>query len=413
MLAIANCSQIVTLAGPARPRGGAEMRDLGVIPNGAILCDAGRILAVGPEQSIEIPRNCEVLDAGGRIALPGFVDAHTHPVFAGNRADEFELRVAGATYSEIAERGGGIRSTVRRTRAATEDYLFAAATRHASWFLRCGTTTIEAKSGYGLTAEDEFKLLRVIRRLDREGIIRTVPTFLGAHDVPDEYRGRSRDYVELVIRYMLPKVVQNGLAEYCDVFCEPGAFGVPEARQILQTASSLGLGLRLHVDQLSDSNGASLAAELHAATADHLECTDAVGIASLAAAGVQPVLLPGAVYALRSANYPDARVMIDEGMPVVLATDFNPGSSPTPSITAILSLASTQMGVTCAEGITAATINAAYSLGRGDRIGSLEPGKFADIVIHDCPDYRELAYFFGVEHAWRVLLGGRLVFARA
>lgn len=412
MLAITNCSQVVTLAGPPRARSGAEMRELGVIENGAILCDGDRIAAVGPARSIAIPKGCEVLDAQGRIALPGFVDAHTHPVFAGNRADEFELRIAGATYAEIAERGGGIRSTVRRTRAATEDQLFAIAQRHAQWFLRCGTTTIEAKSGYGLTVDDEFKILRVIKRLDQRGVIRTVPTFLGAHEVPDEYRGRVRDYVEIVTREMLPKVAHHGLAEYCDVFCEPGVFGIPESRQVLQTARSLGLGIRMHVDQLSDANGASLAAELRATTADHLECTDTVGISALARAGVQPVLLPGSVYALRSQNYPDARTMIDDGLPVVLATDFNPGSSPTPSMTTVLSLAATQMQVTGAEGITASTVNAAYSLGRGERIGSLEPGKLADIAIHDCRDYRELAYFFGVEHAWRVYLGGRLAYSR-
>jgi imidazolonepropionase len=412
MFAITNCSQVVTLSGPARPRTGSEMRELGVFANGTILVDGDRIAAAGPARSTPIPKGCEVVDAGGRIALPGFVDAHTHPVFAGNRADEFEQRVAGATYSEIAEKGGGIRSTVRRTREATEEQLYLVAKRHANWFLRCGTTTIEAKSGYGLTLEDELKLLRVIRRLDGDGVIRTVPTFLGAHDIPDEYRGRGRDYAEMVIRDMLPRVAQHGLAEYCDVFCEPGIFGIPETRQILQTARSLGLGIRMHVDQLSDSNGASLAAEMGAATADHLECTDTVGIAALAAAGVQPVLLPGSVYALHSDIYPDARAMIDDGLPIVLATDFNPGSSPTPSMTAILSLASTQMRVTGAEGITASTINAAYSLGRGSRIGSLEPGKLADIVIHDCADYRELAYFFGVEHAWRVFLGGRLVYSR-
>ena len=410
MLAITNCSQIVTLAGPARPRSGDEMRALAAIENGTILIEGDRIVEVG--RNLRIPPGTEVVDAGNRLVMPGFVDAHTHPVFAGNRADEFELRIAGATYSEIAARGGGIRATVRRTRAATEEQLFACSRRRAEWFLRCGTTTIEAKSGYGLTVEDELKILRVIRRLDTDGIIRTVPTFLGAHEIPDEYGGRPRDYIDLVTREMLPRVAQQRLAEYCDVFCEPGIFGIMESRQILNVARSLGLKIRMHVDQLSDSNGAGLAAELEAVTADHLECTDAAGIAALQQAGVQPVLLPGAVYALRSQSYPDARAMIDDGLPIVLATDFNPGSSPTPSMTTILSLAATQMRVTIAEGITAATVNAAYSLGRGDRIGSLEPGKFADIVIHDCRDYRELGYFFGVEHASQVFIGGRRAYAR-
>lgn len=412
MLAITGCSQAVTLRGPARVRYGPEMRELGIIENATILVERDRIIEVAPSNSIRIPKGCEVVDAGGRLAMPGFVDAHTHPVFAGNRADEFEQRIAGATYSELAAKGGGIRATVRKTRAATEQQLFETASLHARWFLRCGTTTIEAKSGYGLTLADELKLLRVIRRLDMEGVIRTVPTFLGAHDIPDEYRGRPRDYAALVTREMLPRVAEQRLAEYCDVFCEPHVFGVMESRQVLQAARSLGLGIRMHVDQLSDSNGAALAADMQATTADHLECTDTAGIASLLEAEVQPVLLPGAVYSLRTGAYPDARAMIDNGHPIVLATDFNPGSSPTPSMTMVFSLAATQMQVTPAEAITAATINAAYSVGRGDRLGSLESEKLADIVIHDCSDYRELAYFFGLEHAHRVFLGGRQVYAR-
>lgn len=412
MLAITGCSQAVTLRGPARARTGAEMRDLGIIENATILVERDRIIEVAPADSIRIPKGCDVVDAGGRVAMPGFVDAHTHPVFAGNRADEFEQRIGGATYADLAARGGGIRSTVRRTRAATEQQLFEAAARHARWFLRCGTTTIEAKSGYGLTLADELKLLRVIRRLDAECIIRTVPTFLGAHDIPDEYRGRPRDYIDMVTREMLPRVAEQRLAEYCDVFCEPGLFSVNESRQVLQAARSLGLGIRMHVDQLSDSNGAALAADMQAVTADHLECTDSAGLALLLEAGVQPVLLPGSVYALRSAAYPDARAMMDNGHPIILASDFNPGSSPTPSMTMVFSLAATNMQVTPAEAITAATINAAYSLGRGDQLGSLESEKLADIVIHDCRDYRELAYFFGVEHAWRVFLGGLEVYAR-
>lgn len=412
MLAITGCSQLLTLRGPARPRTGAELRDLGIIENGVVLIDRDRITAVGSANSLRVPDRCEVIEAGGRLVMPGFVDAHTHPVFAGNRADEFEHRIAGAAYSEIAARGGGIRSTVRRTRAATEQHLFESAKLHAQWFLRCGTTTIEAKSGYGLTLADEVKQLRVIRKLDAEGVIRTVPTFLGAHEIPDEYRNRPRDYVDVLIREMIPKVATQKLAEFCDVFCEPDVFGILESRQILQAALTAGLKLRVHVDQLSDSNGAALAAEMNATTADHLECTDAAGIASLRAAKVQPVLLPASVYALRSQTYPDARRMIENDLGIVLATDFNPGSAPTPSMTMVLSLAANEMRVTPAEGIVASTINAAYSLGRGDRIGSIEPGKLADIVIHDCREYRELAYFFGLEHAKRVLIGGRTVYSR-
>ncbi len=409
-LAVLNCSQVVTLAGPARPRIGAEMRELGIVGRGGLLIRDGLISHIGTTDQIEtlIDADTTVVDAGGRVVLPGFVDAHTHPVFAGTRVDEFEERSAGATYQDIAARGGGIQSTVNRTRAASVDELVAAGTKYAKWFLRGGTTTVEAKSGYGLSLEDELKILRAIRQLDAETPLRYVPTFLGAHSVPPEYRSRRDDYVALIIDEMLPQVAREKLAEYCDVFCEEKVFSTDESWKILSAARCHGLGLRMHADQLSLSDGAKLAAELGTITADHLEHTDAAGIAALQDAGVQPVLLPGSVYALGASRYPAARDMIDAGLAVVLATDFNPGSSPTPSMTMILSLAATHMKMTPAEGVCAVTINAAYSLNRGDRIGSLEPGKIADFVIHDCEDYRELGYFFGVEHASRVYVGGQL-----
>lgn len=414
-LAVTGCSQLLTLRGPARPRTGAEMRELAIIEDGAMLVRGGRIERIGAREEIEplIEEGCEVVDAGGRVVMPGFVDAHAHPVFAGTRVDEYEERAQGVTYQEIAARGGGIKSTVRRTRAASLDQLVEAGRRYGEWFLRAGTTTVEAKSGYGLTLEDELKILRAIRQLDAETPLRYVPTFLGAHDVPEEYRERRADYIALVIEEMLPRVAREKLAEYCDVFCEERVFSLVESRQILTAARHAGLGLRLHADQLSLSGGARLAAELKAATADHLEHTDAAGIAALRSAGVQPVLLPGSVYALGSTRYPAAREMIDAGLSVVLATDFNPGSSPTPSMPIVLSLASTHLKMTPAESLTAATVNAAYSLGRGDRLGSLEAGKHADFVIHDCEDYREIAYFFGLEHAHAVYAGGRGVFNRA
>jgi imidazolonepropionase len=407
-LAVINCSQLVTLAGPARPRVGPEMRELSIIADGAMLVVGERIAKVGSREAIEplITADCQVIDAGSRVVMPGFVDAHTHPVFAGTRLIEFEERAAGATYQEIAARGGGIQSTVRATRESTLDELVKTGKRYADWFLRTGTTTVEAKSGYGLTLEDELKILRAIKRLDNESSLRYVPTFLGAHDIPAEYKARREQYVSLVVDEMLPRVAQDKLAEYCDVFCEEKVFTTDESRKILTAARGHGLGLRMHADQLSLSGGAKLAAELSAVTADHLEHTDTAGIAALRSAAVQPVLLPGSVYALGLNHYPAAREMIDAGLAAVLGTDFNPGSSPTPSMPMILSLASTHLKMTPAEGITAATINAAYTLNRGDRIGSLEPAKLADFVIHDCSDYRELAYFFGIEHAWRVYVGG-------
>jgi imidazolonepropionase len=411
-LAVINCSQLVTLAGPKRPRVGAEMRELAMINDGALLVRDGRLEAIGTRADIEplITNAYEIVDAQHRVVLPGFVDAHAHPVFAGTRADEFALRASGATYQEIAAAGGGIRSTVRKTRAASEDDLVAAGKRYANWLLRAGTTTVEAKSGYGLTVEDELKMLRAMRRLNDETLLEYVPTFLGAHAFPDEMS--REDYVELIVNVMLPRVAADKLAEYCDAFFEQGYFDRAQTMRIMNAARAHGLQLRLHADQLSLSGGAQLAAELGAITADHLEQTDAAGIAALKAANVQPVLLPASVLLIGAHKYPDACAMIDAGLAVVLATDFNPGSSPTPSMLLVLTLASTQMKMTPAEAITAATINAAYSLHRGHEIGSLEVGKRANFVIHDGDDWRALAYFAGIEHPVAVYSRGRLAVQR-
>jgi imidazolonepropionase len=411
LVAVLHAAQLVTLAGPKRPRVGGEMRELSIISDGAMLVEDGRIVKTGSSDEIQkvLPTQTQIIDAAGKVVLPGFVDAHAHPVFAGDRVDEFEMRARGATYEQIAESGGGIRSTVRKTRAASEDELLAQSKNHASWFLKGGTTTVEAKSGYGLTVEDELKLLRVIRRLNADTPVEFVPTFLGAHAIPDEFLNAPGQYVALVIHKMLPRVVEEQLAESCDVFCERGYFDITESEKVLRAAQEYGLRLRMHVDQLTNSGGAFLAARLHAATADHLEQVHAAEIAALAEAGVQPVLLPGSVYSLGKTRYPPAREMIEAGLAVVLATDFNPGSSPTPSMPMVLSLAATQMKMTPGEGVTAATINAAYSLNRGDKIGSLEPGKLANFALYDCPDYREIAYYFGVSQTHSVYVDGERV----
>ncbi|MEY2600684.1 MAG: imidazolonepropionase [Verrucomicrobiota bacterium] len=396
------------MAGPKRPRVGNELSELGIIRDGGILIRDGKIDIVAPSDNIEKKAGgAEIVDLGGRLVLPGFVDPHTHLVFAGSRLDDFERRVRGESYEQIAKAGGGIWSTVEKTRAASEADLFAQARKHAEWFLRCGTTTVEAKSGYGLTLEDELKILRVMRQLNEEARLEIVPTFLGAHAVPRD--SSAGEYLDLVINEMLPRIASEQLAEFCDVFCERGYFDIEQSRKILSAATKLGLKLRGHVDQLTNSGGAKLMADLGATTADHLEKTGGEGIAALKAANVQPVLLPGSVYALGSTSYPRAREMIEAGLAIVLATDFNPGSSPTPSMPMILSLACTQMKMSPAEAITAATINAAYSLNRGEKIGSLEPGKLANVAVFDCEDYRELAYWFGFPQTHAIYVRGKRV----
>ncbi len=405
-IAVFHASQLVTLSGPKRPRARRELSELAIIPDGAMLIRDGRIDVVGPSAEIEKRAgDAEVIDARGKVVLPGFVDAHTHLVFAGNRLDDFERRGRGDTYEQIAKAGGGIWSTVEKTRAASETDLVIQAKKHAEWFLRCGTTTVESKSGYGLTVEDELKILRVMRRLNQETPLQIVPTFLGAHAVPRKMR--VDEYVDLVVNEMLSRVTSDSLAEFCDVFCESGYFDIEQSRRILGAAKKLGLKLRIHADQLNNSGAAKLAGELKATTADHLEKTDEEGIAALKSGGVQPVLLPGSVYALGSTHYPRAREMIEAGLSIVIATDFNPGSSPTPSMPMILSIACTQMKMSPAETVSASTINPAYSLGRGDQIGSLESGKLANFSIFDCEDYRELAYWFGVPQTHSVYVKGR------
>ena len=384
------------------------MSTLAIIQDGGMLIREGKIDAVGSSDEIEkTAGDVKIVDAGGRVVLPGFVDAHTHLVFAGNRFDDFERRARGETYEQIAKASGGIWSTVEKTRAASDADLLAQAKKHAEWFLRCGTTTVEAKSGYGLTLDDELKILRVMRRLKEETSLEIVPTFLGAHAVPRHMN--ADEYIDLVIDGMLPRVAGEKLAEFCDVFCEPGYFDIEQSRRILTAARKLGLNLRIHADQLTNSGGAQLAAELKTTTADHLEKTEEQGIAAMKSAGVQPVLLPGSVYTLGLSDYPRTREMIEADLGVIIATDFNPGSSPTPSMPMILSLACTQMKMSPAEAITAATINPAHSLNRGDTIGSLEAGKLANFSIFDCENYRELAYWFGIPQTHSVYVCGKCV----
>jgi imidazolonepropionase len=407
-VAVVNIGQLVTLVGPARPRIGAELRELGLISDAALLIEDGRVAAVGPYTELvsQIPPHATVIDAGGRCVMPGFVDAHTHLCFAGNRAAEFEQRIAGATYQQIAAAGGGILRTVSLTRAASVDELLAATRRHRDWMLRSGTTTIEAKSGYGLDRATELRILQVIARIDSEGPVRVVPTLLAAHTVPPEFAARRGEYVSWVAEEFIPEVAQARLARYCDAFCDDHAFTVIETRKILAAAKKHGLRLRIHAEQFRPGTGAELAAELGAATADHLETITDEGLQQLRKAAVQPVLLPGSVFALGRTQYPPARRIVELGLAIVLATDFNPGSSPVASMPFMLSLACLQMGLSPAEALTAATINAAYSLDLGNSIGSLEAGKEADFAIHEFADYRELAYFIAAPARPRVFVAG-------
>jgi len=408
-LAVTNIGQLVTLAGPARPRVGSELRELGLLPDAALLIEDGRIAAAGPyaELRARIPADAAIVDAQGRCVTPGFVDAHTHMIFAGNRAAEFEQRIAGAGYQQIAAAGGGILSTVKATRAASEDDLLAASRRHRDWMLRTGTTTAEAKSGYGLDRATELRMLRVMARLNDEGPMRIVPTLLAAHTIPAEFAARREDYVRCIADELIPEVAVENLARFCDAFCDDHAFTVEETRLVLAAARAHGMGLRLHAEQFRPGTGAALAAELGACTADHLETATQETLDALRAAAVQPVLLPGSVFALARAAYPPARAMVERGLAIVLATDFNPGSSPITSMPFVMSLACLQMALTPAEALTAATINAAWSLNLGASVGSLEVGKQADFLVHEFADYRELAYFIAAPARPRVFIGGQ------
>ena len=414
-LIVRNAKQLLTLRGGRKePRRGSGMTDLGVIENGSVAVQGDHIAAVGTDQEVTrqvfIGARTEVVDASGRVVMPGFVDPHTHPVFAGTREEEFELRLKGASYPEIASAGGGIRSSVRRLRQATAEELFQDALPRLNRMLSHGTTTMEAKSGYGLDLTNELKTLEVIAKLNRDHPLDLVPTFLGAHEVPDEYRQDREEYIRLIEEEMIPRVVADDLAEFCDIFCEQDVFDVFESRRILTAAREAGLKLKLHADELAASGGSQLAAELGAISADHLVYTDADGIAAMAAAGVIPVLLPGTTFFLRGERYAPAREMIAAGLPMALATDLNPGSCMTESMPMILTLACLNMGLLPSEAISAATVNAAWAVDRGRMVGSLEQGQRADLVIWDMDNYKILPYHYGVNLVDTVIKSGRLVY---
>jgi imidazolonepropionase len=383
-LIIEHARAVVTCAGPA-PRKGPAQAETTAIADGAVASSAGRIVFVGPAgecaRRVRLAPGGSRLDASGRTVLPGFVDPHTHVVFGGDRHQELRRRLAGATYQEIAAAGGGIVSTVQATREASEEALVEGGRRRLVEMLRCGTTTCEVKSGYGLDTANELKLLRAIRRLGQEGPVEVVATFLGAHEIPPEYRGRRRAFVDLVVGEMIPAVAHEGLADWCDVFCETGVFTPEESRTILEAGARTGLRPRIHADELAASGGSIVAAAVGARSADHLIFVPPDGIAALAAAGVVATLLPAAAFFLKLGRFAPARTLIDAGVPVALATDVNPGGGFSPSLPFCIALACFGMDMTLEEAIVASTINAAYALDRHATVGSLEPGKQMDAVL--------------------------------
>jgi imidazolonepropionase len=410
---IHSAAQLLTIASDG-PKRGVAMEDLGIIEDGAVAIRDGLISLVGPTSEMRGQVVAvEEIDASGKVVMPGFVDPHTHLVFAGDRAGEFEQRIKGATYMEIMAAGGGIMSTVRATRAASVDKLVEESRARLDRMLAHGTTTVEGKTGYGLDIENELKMLEAIHRLDAEHPVDLVPTFLGAHAVPEEYKGRADEYVDLVIEEMLPRVASSLVTHpslpFCDVFCDEGAFTLEQSQRVLEAAQALGLGLKIHADEFKPLGGTRLAVELGAVSADHLLCTPDDEIELLAKSRTIAVALPGTPFGLGHHEYTPARRIIDAGGALALATDLNPGTCWCESMQLIIALACRFMSMTPAEAIAAATINAAHAVGLGDRVGSLKTCKKADMLILDIPNYRHLPYRFGVNLVDKVIKGGRVV----
>lgn len=410
-LIIKNASELLTLM-----TGFKEESGTGIVRNGALAVKNGKIVWIGKTNELSkswgLKRNGQEIDATGKVVMPGLIDSHTHLVFAGSRELEFEQRIQGLSYLEIAERGGGILSTVEATRKAPFEELLSLGKKRLDRMLSKGVTTIEAKSGYGLSLQDEIKILKVTEALKESHPIDIVPTFLGAHTVPKEFRNDRKQYVDLIIQEMIPRVAQEGLAEFCDVFCEEKAFSLEESRKILETGKRYGLKPKIHADQLSSGGGAELAAEVGAFSADHLEYVSPIGIERMAERAVTAVLLPGASFFLSMKQFPPAREMIERGVAVALATDLNPGSSMTESLPLMITMGCTMFRMTPKEVIQATTIHAAKSMGRENKIGSLEVGKEADVLVLDIPNYKYLPYHFGVDHVETVIKKGKVVYQK-
>lgn len=414
-LLIRNISQLLTLQGAA-PRKGADMNNLAIVENAGLAVSGDSTLAIGPSDEIEgqvdLAPGCHLVDAGGGVVTPGFVDSHTHPVFNMTREKEFEMRLQGKSYMEIADSGGGIRASVRDLRATDEETLRQRLKGRLDRMMAHGTTTVEAKSGYGLSTGSELMSLEIIKYLNERHPLEIIPTFLGAHEVPDEHRSNRSEYIKILINEMLPQVSEKNLANFCDIFCEKGVFSVDESREILKAAAKYGLGLKLHADELDSSGGAELACELGAISADHLVSVSPEGISALARSNTVATLLPGTTYSLGLKNFAPARELIERGAIVALATDCNPGSNYCESMPMIISLACVSFRLTPAEAICAATVNAAAALGLAGKRGQIRIGGTADLVVWDAKDYREIPYHYGVNLVREVIKSGKVVVER-
>jgi len=410
-LVIKNAGELLTLSSSFKDESG-----LGIIRNGAVAIKEGKVLWVGKTGDLPkefgLSKEGREIDATGKVVMPGLIDSHTHLVFAGSRESEFEQRIQGLSYLELSERGGGILSTVEATRKASFEELFSLGKRRLDRMISKGITTIEAKSGYGLSLPDEMKILKVMKALKGIHPMDIVPTFLGAHTVPKEFRNDRAGYMDLLTEEMIPKVAHEGVAEFCDVFCEEKAFTLEESKKILETGKRYGLKPKIHADQLSPGGGAELAAEVGAFSADHLEYVSQEGIKKMAEKGVIAVLLPGASFFLSMKKVPPVREMIEKGIRISIATDLNPGSSMTESLPLMMTMGCTMFKMIPKEVIQATTLHAAKSMGREKEIGSLEVGKQADILLLDIPNYRYLPYHFGVDHTGYVIKRGKIVYQR-
>jgi imidazolonepropionase len=397
---VRRASQLLTLRGDSCPRREAALRDLGIVPNGAVLIKDGLIVDAGPQRRIEkLPeaRRAKEIDAAGRVVMPGFVDSHTHLIFGRPRLVDYEMRLAGATYAEIAAAGGGIQSSMEAVRGMSASQLETQARASLAAMARHGTTTLEAKSGYALNEAGELKTLRLLAKLNGDPLD-IIPTYLGAHIPPPEYRGKADAYIDWMAAEMMPQIHRRKLARFVDVYCDEGAFTIDQSRRYLEQARRLGFGLKIHAEQFARTGAARLAVELEATSADHLEHASEEDLRALAHSNTIATLLPGSVFHLGLRTYAPARALIEAGAAVALATDFNPGTSPTYSMQMVLSLACTEMRMSPAEAIVAATVNGAHALSQADRVGSLEPGKQADLLILNVQDYRELPYYFGTNN---------------